>query len=74
MNKSERTSVGDSKSADTHLVEIGPRMVLLPIRIFSSSLGGATLYQNQAFITPNEERSALKKNKGLVLCYIVYIY
>ena len=29
------------------LIEIGPRFVMIPIRIFSGSLGGATLYQNQ---------------------------
>ena len=52
----------DNKS--THLVEIGPRMVLIPIRIFSGSMGGPTLYQNQAFVSPNEERSAHKKRKG----------
>ena len=46
------------------LVEIGPRFVLIPIRIFLGSLGGPTLYQNQAFVTPNAERAALKKNKG----------
>lgn len=71
VNKSERIGTSDSK--DTHLVEIGPRMVLVPIRIFSNSLSGATLYQNQAFITPNEERSSLKRNKGYVLLHYDYI-
>jgi ribosome biogenesis protein BRX1 len=28
------------------LVEIGPRMVLTPIRIFEGSFGGATVYEN----------------------------
>lgn len=60
VDKSESSSSQDT----TNLVEIGPRMVLIPIRIFSGSLGGATLYQNPAFVTPNEERSATKKNKG----------
>lgn len=46
------------------MVEIGPRMVLVPIRIFNGSLGGATLYQNPAFVSPNEERSLLNKKKG----------
>ena len=46
------------------LIEIGPRFVLVPIRIFNGSLGGATLYQNTAFVSPNEERSQLNKNKG----------
>jgi ribosome biogenesis protein BRX1 len=46
------------------LVEIGPRFVLVPIRIFSGSLGGATLYENKAYVSPNEERSAMKAVKG----------
>jgi ribosome biogenesis protein BRX1 len=49
---------------DTNLIEIGPRMVLIPIRIFNGSLGGATLYQNPSFVSPNEERSVFKKRKG----------
>lgn len=48
----------------TKLVEIGPRMTMIPIRIFSGSLGGATLYQNMAYVTPNEERSLVKRSKG----------
>ena len=59
VDKSDRE---DGKS--THLVEIGPRLVLVPIRIFSGSLGGPTLYQNSSFISPNAERSAMKKRKG----------
>jgi ribosome biogenesis protein BRX1 len=46
------------------LVEIGPRMVLIPIRVFSGSLGGATLFQNSSYVSPNEERSLYKKQKG----------
>jgi ribosome biogenesis protein BRX1 len=49
---------------DTTLVEIGPRFVLIPIRIFNGSLGGATLYQNPSYITPNTQRSELKRDKG----------
>lgn len=61
VDKSERKSDGDMS-----LVEIGPRFVLIPIRVFSGSLGGATLYQNPAFVSPNEERSSLKRRKGYV--------
>lgn len=46
------------------LAEIGPRMVLNPIRIFQGSFGGPTLYQNPNFISPNEIRSALKRKAG----------
>lgn len=32
----------------------GPRFVLNPIRMFSGSFGGPTLYQNPTFVSPNE--------------------
>ena len=50
------------KKNETALIEIGPRFVLIPIRIFSGSLGGATMYQNAAYVTPNDERAQMKKN------------
>lgn len=52
------------KDQQTNLVEIGPRFVLIPIRIFNGSLGGATLYENPAYVSPNEERSLAKQGKG----------
>jgi len=54
----------NKKVKDTHLVEIGPRFVLVPIRIFNGSMGGPTLYENQAYVSPNEERSAKNQKKG----------
>jgi len=45
---------------ETQLVEIGPRMVLLPIRIFSGSFGGTTLYNNGEYISPNEMRAMVR--------------
>ena len=53
-----------SSKKDVQLVEIGPRFVLIPIRIFSGSMGGPTLYQNPAFVSPNDERAAHKYRKG----------
>lgn len=41
----------------TDLVEIGPRFVLCPIRIFAGSFGGPTLYQNPDFVSPNFVRA-----------------
>lgn len=38
--------------------------MLIPIRIFSGSLGGATLYQNSEYVSPNTERSLIKASKG----------
>lgn len=48
----------------TSLVEIGPRFVLNPIRIFRGSFGGQTLYRNPDFVSPNEIRAAERRNKG----------
>ena len=49
----------------TSLVEIGPRFVLNPIRIFRGSFGGQSLFQNPEFISPNELRAMHYKRKGM---------
>lgn len=46
------------------MIEIGPRFVLNPIRIFRGSFGGQTLYVNEDFVNPNIARSLDKKEKG----------
>ncbi|WWC92748.1 uncharacterized protein L201_007707 [Kwoniella dendrophila CBS 6074] len=46
------------------LVEIGPRFVLTPIKIFEGSFGGPTLYSNSEFISPSSTRASLKKEQG----------
>ncbi|GAB6022310.1 hypothetical protein CHUAL_006430 [Chamberlinius hualienensis] len=43
------------------LAEIGPRFVLNPIRIFQGSFGGAVLWDNPNYITPNMHRRILKE-------------
>ena len=48
----------------TSLVEIGPRFVLNPIRIFRGSFGGQCLYQNEFYVSPNAIRAAERKDKG----------
>jgi ribosome biogenesis protein BRX1 len=48
----------------TSLVEIGPRFVLEPIRIFRGSFGGQTLYSNTKFTSPNAIRAAEKQKAG----------
>jgi ribosome biogenesis protein BRX1 len=58
-----------SKSAKTELesptlVEIGPRMVMTPIRIFEGSFGGATVYENPEYISPNATRHDARRTKG----------
>ncbi|KAF9653062.1 ribosome biogenesis protein BRX1 [Thelephora ganbajun] len=46
------------------LVEIGPRFVLTPIRIFEGAFGGSTVYSNPEFVTPTSVRAATKQAKG----------
>ncbi|KAH9928542.1 Brix-domain-containing protein [Epithele typhae] len=48
----------------TSLVEIGPRFVLTPIRIFEGAFNGATVYSNPEFVTPAAVRAAMKREKG----------
>lgn len=48
----------------TSLVEIGPRFVMNPIRIFRGSFGGQTLFQNPEFVSPNEIRAMQHKRKS----------
>ena len=48
----------------TSLIEIGPRFVLNPIRIFRGSFGGQTLWQNDEFVSPNVIRAQQKREKG----------
>jgi len=49
------------KKSDVKLVEIGPRFVLQPVRIFSGSFYGETLYHHVDFISPNKFRSLKRK-------------
>ena len=47
----------------TQLIEIGPRFVLTPIRIFAGSFGGQTLYRNDQYVSPNMTRHDLRSGK-----------
>ena len=73
IDKSDTNAISGNakKTNESQLVEVGPRFVLIPIRIFNGSLCGATLYQNPAFVSPNDERSAYKKKKGYVTLYVL---
>ncbi|KAG2426956.1 hypothetical protein HXX76_012741 [Chlamydomonas incerta] len=54
----------DKKKTDpdnASLVEVGPRFCLNPIKIFAGSFGGATLYDNPEYVSPNAVRSAIKR-------------
>ena len=50
------------------LVEIGPRLVLTPIRLFAGSFGGKTLWENHQYISPNELRrmTRLRHDRGVL--------
>jgi len=43
------------------LEEIGPRMVLEVIKIFDGSFGGACLFENPSYVSPNEIRRKAKQ-------------
>jgi len=47
----------------TQLIEIGPRFVLTPIRLFAGSFGGSTLYKNEKYISPNMMRFEVRSSK-----------
>jgi ribosome biogenesis protein BRX1 len=48
----------------TSLVEVGPRFVLQPIKIFAGSFNGAVVWENPDYIAPWQIRSALAKSKA----------
>lgn len=49
---------------DMLLVEVGPRFVLNPIKIFAGSFGGAMLWENSTYVSPNVSRKELFKRKS----------
>lgn len=51
-------------SEDGALAEIGPRFVLNPVKIFSGSFGGTTLWENPKYISPAKLRQAASKKAG----------
>lgn len=52
------------KSVESTLVEIGPRFVMAPIKCFSGGFKGATLWENDSYISPNEVRRVIRKRAG----------
>ena len=59
---SKKKTGGDERT--TSLVEIGPRFVLNPIRIFRGSFSGSALFHNPDFVSPNEVRAMERREKG----------
>lgn len=48
-------------SEDGGLVEVGPRFVMNPVKIFDGSFGGNTLWENSDYVSPAKHRQMLKK-------------
>ena len=46
------------------LAEVGPRMVLNPIKVFDGAFSGQTLWENANYVTPCAKRSMIKKMKA----------
>ncbi|XP_063379347.1 ribosome biogenesis protein BRX1 homolog isoform X1 [Cydia fagiglandana] len=51
-------------SEDGALAEIGPRFVLNPVKIFSGSFGGVTIWENPKYVSPAKLRQAFSKKAG----------
>jgi len=49
------------KSQGLTLSETGPRMCLHPIKIFAGAFGGAVLFEDETFVSPNARRAESKK-------------
>ncbi|KAI5451468.1 Ribosome biogenesis protein brx1 [Naganishia albida] len=60
----EKDPLKPSGPPQTSLVEIGPRFVLTPIRIFEGSFGGPTVFENPEFISPAATRASIKRVQG----------
>ncbi|KAI1825158.1 ribosome biogenesis protein BRX1 [Xylaria intraflava] len=59
--RKKRKSHPGNKELDVSLLEIGPRCVLQPIIIQEGSFGGALLYENKHFVSPNQVRADLRR-------------
>jgi len=60
----ETTGGKKVEKRDPLLVEIGPRFVLNPIRIFEGSFSGLSLWDNGQYISPNQQRKHLDMGKS----------
>ena len=54
----------DKKKEDDTLVEIGPRLALVPIRILAGVFAGETLYASESYQSPNVLRAAKKRRSA----------
>ena len=49
------------KTQGLTLSETGPRLCLHPIKIFAGAFGGAVLFEDETFVSPNAQRAESKK-------------
>jgi len=49
------------RSTGLSLSETGPRLCLHPIKIFAGAFGGAVLFEDESFVSPNIRRAEEKK-------------
>lgn len=55
----------EGKSKDPpSLIEVGPRMVMNPIRVFAGSFRGQVLWSNADYVSPNAIRRSLRDRHG----------
>lgn len=54
----------DKKKEEQSLVEIGPRLTLVPIRIFGGAFGGETIFANDKYVSPNDERAERRQRSA----------
>ncbi|RKP13182.1 Brix domain-containing protein [Piptocephalis cylindrospora] len=54
----------DPNPHEPSMVEVGPRFVLQPIRIFAGSFRGSVLWENPDYIAPNQIRAAALAGKA----------
>lgn len=59
----QKKSKAGTKDTDISLVEIGPRFVLTPIVIQEGSFGGPLIYENRQFVSPNQIRADLRRER-----------
>eukprot|EP00897_Mesotaenium_endlicherianum_P006982 jgi/Mesen1/6311/ME000325S05449 len=46
------------------MCQVGPRFCLNPIKVFAGSFGGATLFENPFYVSPNTVRANIKRAKA----------
>lgn len=60
----QQKSSSSSLPTDLTLVEVGPRFVLTPIRVFDGSFCGSTLWENPEYVSTTEQRRVAKRMRS----------